>query len=54
MSKEKVCCNCKHNIRTGELADIECHCDIDGSYIDYVKCMVYRCEYWKENGGEEE
>lgn len=33
----KVCCNCKHNIRTGKAPNIECHCEIDGSYIGYVQ-----------------
>lgn len=51
--KDRVCCNCEHNKRTGEGAHIECHCDIDTSYIGYVKCMSYCCEHWKENGGEE-
>lgn len=46
----KVCCNCKHNIRTGEAPDIECHCELDGSFIGYVQCMDYRCEHWE---GEE-
>lgn len=45
---DKVCCNCKHNIRTGKIDNIKCHCELDNSYIGYVKCMVYRCEYWKE------
>ena len=44
----KVCCNCKHNIRTGEAPDLKSHCEVDGSYIGYVKCMEYRCEHWKE------
>lgn len=43
----KVCCNCKHNIRTGEAPDIENHCELDGSYIGYVKCMEHRCEHWE-------
>jgi hypothetical protein len=46
----KVCCNCRHNIRTGEVPEIECHCDIDGSYIGYVRCMEGWCRHWsKEN-----
>lgn len=43
----EVCCNCKHNIRTGEAPDIKCHCELDGSFIGYVKCMEYRCEHWE-------
>lgn len=48
----KVCCNCKHNIRTGEASNIKCHCELDGSDIRYVKCMVYRCEHWEEAENE--
>lgn len=44
----KVCCNCKHNIRTGEAPDIKCRCELDDySYIGYVQCMEYRCEHWE-------
>ena len=46
MSEDKVCCNCKHNIRTGEVPHIQCHCDIDNHYIGYVDCMTYRCKRW--------
>ena len=46
--ESKVCCNCKHNIRTGKVPNIECHCEIDGSYIGYVQCMEYRCEHWEK------
>ena len=46
MSEDKVCCNCKHNIRTGEVPHIQCHCDIDDTYIGYVTCMTYRCKRW--------
>lgn len=42
----KVCCNCRHNIRTGEVTNIKCHCDIDGSYIGYVQCLEYCCRHW--------
>ena len=48
----KVCCNCKRNIRTGEVPNIETHCELDGSYIGYTKCMVYRCEHWEEAENE--
>lgn len=48
----KVCCNCKHNIRTGEVPNIKSHCELDGSYIGYVKCMEYRCEHWEEEENE--
>jgi len=49
----KVCCNCRHNIRTGEVPRIECHCDIDNSYIGYVQCMEGWCRHWsKENDND--
>lgn len=44
----KVCCNCRHNIRTGEVPKIECHCDIDNSYIGYVQCMEHWCRHWSK------
>jgi hypothetical protein len=48
MSEEngKVCCNCRHNIRTGEITNIKCHCDIDGSWLSYVTVMTYWCKHW--------
>ena len=48
----KVCCNCGHNIRTGEIGDIECHCDIDGSYIGIVQCLTYWCRRWARDKEE--
>ena len=43
----KCCCSCSHNIRTGEPANITCHCDIDGHYIGYVACFEDCCDDWK-------
>lgn len=45
----KVCCNCVHNIRTGEVPDIKCHCNIDGHYIGYMDCMTGWCRRWKRD-----
>ena len=45
----KVCCNCRHNIRTGEFGDIKCHCDIDGHYIGYVECFDHWCRRWAKS-----
>jgi len=55
MSEEngKVCCNCRHNIRTGTGEDVECYCEVDDHYIGYVACMTYWCRRWakeKEDG----
>ena len=47
--KERVCCNCRHNIRTGEGGNIECHCDIDGHYIGYVECFEHWCRRWAKD-----
>lgn len=51
---EKVCCNCRHNIRKKDKdGRIECECDIDNSYIGYVQCMNYKCRHWaKEKESE--
>ena len=44
---EKVCCNCRHNIRIKEVnGRIKCECEIDHSYIGYVACMNYKCRHW--------
>lgn len=48
VENNKVCCNCRHNIRTGELGNIQCHCDIDNQYIGYVQCMEYWCRHWSK------
>ena len=51
MSEEngKVCCNCKHNIRTPKRSHIVCHCDIDNHYIGYVTCMTGWCRHWAKD-----
>ena len=57
MSEEngKVCCNCRHNIRIGKGADMECYCDIDWHYICYADCMLFWCRRWaKEERKEHE
>lgn len=38
MSEEngKVCCNCRHNIRTQSEDIITCHCEMDEHYIGYI------------------
>ena len=46
MSDRRVCCNCRHNIRTGEPGNVQNHCDIDGSNIGYVQCMEGWCRRW--------
>lgn len=49
----KVCCNCRHDIRTKDKSgDIKNTCDIDGSYIGYVKCMTGWCRHWAKDRGD--
>lgn len=43
---EKVCCNCRHNIRKGEITNIECYCEIDNHHIGYVSCFTDKCKRW--------
>ena len=57
----KVCCNCRHNIRTPrENRFCETTCEIDGHYIGYVDCMEHWCrrwasdeKYWKERRSDD-
>lgn len=51
MDDEKVCCNCRNNIRDKdkESGRITCKCKIDNSYIGYVQCMEYKCKHWSKN-----
>ena len=49
----KVCCNCRHDIRTEDKrGDIKNTCDIDGSYIGYVQCMTGWCRHWAKERGD--
>ena len=34
--KERCCCFCQHNIRSGEGSNIECNCELDGHFIGYI------------------
>lgn len=43
---KRVCCDFRHNIRTGEPTHIKCHCEIDGHYIGYVACFEHWCRRW--------
>ena len=42
----KVCCNCRHNIRKGEIGSIDCYCDIDNRYISYIDTFEHWCRQW--------
>lgn len=51
MERQRVCCNCRHNIRTEVDNHIECRCEIDGEYLPYLTVMNHWCRRWaKENG----
>ncbi len=43
---ERFCGNCRHNIRTGDIYNRDCHCEIDGHWIGYVECMEGWCRHW--------
>ena len=44
-NKEKICCNCTHNIRQ----KVGCaRCEKDGHYIGYVECFTDSCENWEK------
>ena len=52
MSEEnfKVCCNCRHNIRTeNKYGSITCRCDIDNDTITYTTVMTYWCRHWAKD-----
>lgn len=42
----KVCCNCRHCIRKGEIGSISCYCDINGAYLGYISVMTKWCRRW--------
>lgn len=51
----KVCCNCRHNIRTGGKIDfVKCRCDIDGSRLSYITVMTHWCRHWSKDKAESE
>ena len=50
----KVCCNCRHNIRTEIGKYIRCECDIDNHCMTYTKCMTGWCKHWAKDKKWEE
>ena len=44
--RKRCCCNCRHNIRSGETGAVECRCEIDGHYIGYIECFEGWCRRW--------
>ena len=53
--RKRFCVNCGNNIRKGDIANIECYCQIDGHYIGYLDNFVHWCRRWKKGvkGNEE-
>lgn len=52
MSEKRCCCNCRHNIRTDTGKMVECRCEIDGHYIEYVECFEGWCRHWAKEKEE--
>lgn len=52
---EKVCCNCKHCIRSrDEKYDIVvCHCEVNKAYLSYAEVMAGWCNGWKRRTDEQ-
>ena len=46
---EKVCCNCKHCIRSHDkMYDMTvCRCEKNDEYLSYAKIMGGSCEDWE-------
>ena len=44
--RKRCCCNCGHNIRSGPIGKIVCHCEMDGHYISYVMAFDGWCRRW--------
>ena len=52
MSKNRVCCNCRHNQRCELYEGILCFCDIDGRWMGYVEAMTGWCRHWASDERE--
>ena len=53
VENNKVCCNCRHNIRHYEDKGVACYCDIDNHYIGYVQCMEHWCRHWSKEANND-
>lgn len=44
----KVCCNCRHNIRSYDKKNnmIVCHCEVHSQYLSYMEVMEGSCRHW--------
>lgn len=50
---ERLCVNCRRNIRIKNKSGIECRCEVDGHYIGYVATFTERCRKWAKEEKEE-
>ena len=52
----KVCCNCGHCRRIAKEHGtvIECRCELDNAYLNYVTVMGHWCKHWAKMRGKEE
>lgn len=55
MSKDRCCCNCRHDIRIkDDKGYVKSHCEIDGHYIGYVECFDGWCRHWAKDKWQKE
>ena len=58
VENNKVCCNCRHNIRKREVmfreTFINCYCNIDNHYIGHTECMEGWCRRWSKEKEQEQ
>lgn len=54
MSKERVCCNCRHNIREKDkkYKVIICRCEVKNIYLSYATVMEGWCKHWAKEKQE--
>ena len=58
--RNRCCCNCRHNIREGEIGKVICRCEIDHHHISYVMNFDGWCRRWAretkwdKDGGRDE
>lgn len=53
VKNEKVCCNCRHNIRKRDIHDrIICECEVSGKWLGYLQVMTGWCRHWAKEKEE--
>ena len=47
VENEKVCCNCRHNIRVeDDKYGVRCLCEVENKYMGYIQVMECWCRHW--------